>query len=240
MQAKYAYDWKGMMYPLRYRYDDLSGAEHYLPYMGIGAYHEVESTNEQLGTGETLNIGELEDIHGLRQVADLGGDRLDLIQTTHTMDLLVLWETKETLSILGLFSLPPTTQRRLEIGVSIMDYSIPYVDTAAMKKGERLTSGEQLHAVAAKNVSLHFDPLRSQGILSDWILTFRMGTTRQLGENVHIDSSFMVVVLSQFIARTYQASLRIRSDNRLPQAYLPEEDFIQLGMDVSISIKILF
>ena len=242
LEGGYTYHRKGILSPLRYLYTNVDGREARMPYMGIGPYHEVVSMDRLLGTRETLNIGELEDVHGISTVQDMGGDRLDLIQHRHGIDVLCSWQEDEPLGVLNWFTLLSAIKQELDLSIGWMKYEVPYVDVKRLKKEGRLNPADQPHALGAKNLSLVFDPIGLGNFIQDWFVTMGLLNVYRVNEYASLETSFRLAFVSQHVARTYQAYLQVEraTGGSLDSSYLREEDMVQMGFHVSIKGRIHF
>ncbi len=241
IQSAYIFDQTETYYALRYRYNDTQGKTHYLPYLGIGPYHEIKSTDSTLKTEETLNLGELENIYFFSDINDFGKDPTDLIKRTHSFRLAFSWENKNPTKFFNLFSLPPNSSKRLSFDFTFYDYDLPFVNRSTLLEDGKVSPNDQPNAIGRKNLSLFTNPNNSK-IVRNWLTKATFLNIYKVTENFSFETSFVLAVISEFVANSFQAYLKIPYNNNAnwQENYLREDDYIQMGFDFSIKGKILF
>ena len=241
IQSAYIFDQTETYYALRYRYSDTKGNIHYLPYLGIGPYHEIESTDLALGTQETLNLGELENINFFSSINDFGKDPTDLIERTHSFRLAFSWEDKTPTKFFNLFSLPPNSSKRFSFDFTFYDYDLPFVNRSVLLEDGKVSPNDQPNALGRKNLSLFTNPKNNETI-RNWLTKATLLNIYKVTESFSFETSFVLAIISEFVANSYQAYLKIPYNNNAnwQDEYLRENDYIQMGFDFSIKGKILF
>ena len=242
IQGNYSFAKEDVFYYLRHTYTDRDGNQHSVPYLGIGPYVEIKSQDPFLFTEETLNVGERENYLLYQSVLDLGEDKIDLSKYIQNFRLNFSWADKEPFELFGLFKLFADAQRRLGLELILYDYQLPHVDDARLLVEKKLLPYEQPHAIARKNLQGFVAPINAEGRITDWIAKTIFSSSYRVTANVSFDTTLKFIVLSQYVARSYQAFLKVTPDetNNWQANYFREDDFIQMGFDIAIKGKIIF